>query len=146
MRLLVRPLQAGDIPVLACLEREIFSVPWSERAFAELLTHDYSLYLVAEADGIPVGCAGLTILGNEGDIDKVMVAEHFRGQGIAHTMLQKLMEEGGRRGVCEFTLEVRAGNYPAIHLYEKLGFVSEGIRPKFYERPAEDAVIMWLRQ
>ena len=33
----------------------------------------------------------------------------------------------------------------AIRLYESLGFVSEGVRPDFYERPREDALIMWKR-
>ena len=60
-------------------------------------------------------------------------------------MLKVLMEEGCKRGINAFTLEVRAGNAPAIHLYEKLGFVQEGIRPGFYERPKEDAIIMWKR-
>ena len=44
-----------------------------------------------------------------------------------------------------FTLEVRVSNTAALRLYEKFGFVSEGIRPGFYERPREDANIMWKR-
>jgi len=31
----------------------------------------------------------------------------------------------------------------ARRLYEKLGFVSKGIRPNFYEKPKDDAVILW---
>ena len=46
-------------------------------------------------------------------------------------------------GISDFTLEVRASNTPAIKLYEKLGFESAGIRPGFYEKPKEDANIMW---
>ena len=45
----------------------------------------------------------------------------------------------------EFTLEVRVSNQRAIRLYESLGFVQEGIRKRFYERPVEDALIMWKR-
>lgn len=146
MILEICPLKTEDVPVLAQLEREIFSLPWSERAFAELLEHEYNLYLVANVDGIPIGCAGLTVLGNEGDIDKVMVREDCRAQGVAYRMLRQLMAEAEKRGVTEFTLEVRTGNRAAIRLYEKLGFVSEGIRPKFYEKPVEDALIMWRRQ
>ena len=52
---------------------------------------------------------------------------------------------GRQKGVTEFTLEVRVGNEYAIKLYEKAGFVSEGIRPGFYEDPKEDANIMWIR-
>ena len=48
-------------------------------------------------------------------------------------------------GITAFTLEVRKSNQVAIHVYEKLGFVSVGIRPNFYEKPQEDAVIMWRR-
>ena len=55
------------------------------------------------------------------------------------------MEEGCRAGLNAYTLEVRVSNTAAIGLYEKLGFVSEGIRPNFYEKPAEDAMIMWKR-
>lgn len=145
MNLQIRPLKMEDVPVLARMEEKIFSRPWSEKSFADLLNHDYILCLVAEMDGIHVGCAGLTMLDNEGNIDKVMVREDFRGRGVAYQMLGCLMEEARKRGITEFTLEVRVGNQPAIHLYEKLGFVSEGVRPKFYDKPTEDALIMWLR-
>jgi ribosomal-protein-alanine N-acetyltransferase len=40
---------------------------------------------------------------------------------------------------------VRLSNTPAIRLYESLGFKGEGVRPGFYERPVEDALIMWKR-
>jgi ribosomal-protein-alanine N-acetyltransferase len=40
------------------------------------------------------------------------------------------------------TLEVRAGNAPAIALYEKHGFQRVGLRRNYYERPKEDALIM----
>lgn len=146
MKPVIRPLRAEDAPALAQMEREIFSMPWTERAFAELLDRSYNLYLVAEWEGSLVGCAGLTVLGNEGDIEKVMVREDSRGRGIADSMLGELIAAGERLGITEFTLEVRAGNLPAIRLYEKFGFVSEGIRPRFYEKPVEDAVIMWRRQ
>ena len=42
-------------------------------------------------------------------------------------------------------LEEKGDLEAALGLYEKLGFVSEGIRPNFYEKPTEDANIMWKR-
>ena len=146
MNIIIRPFMGEDIQQLVQMERAIFSLPWSEQNFTDLLARDYCLYLVAtNADGI-IGCAGLTVLGNEGDIDKVMVREDCRGQGIASSLMEALLLEGRSRGVEAFTLEVRAGNEAAIRLYEKYGFVSEGIRPRFYDKPVEDALIMWLRQ
>ena len=49
-------------------------------------------------------------------------------------------------GIVNYTLEVRVSNAPAIRLYESLGFESAGIRPGFYDKPKEDAMIMWKRQ
>ena len=42
--------------------------------------------------------------------------------------------------------EVRKSNMPARCLYEKHGFRSEGVRPKYYDDNKEDAVIMWRRR
>lgn len=150
------PLQESHIEALAAMEQEIFSQPWSEQAFRDLLTRDYCHYLVAElADGTdgeskrrsrPVGVAGMVVLSGEGDIDKVMVAPDARRRGIADRLLKELLQSGRQQGVTSFTLEVRKSNEAAICLYEKNGFVQEGVRPRFYEKPVEDALILWLRQ
>lgn len=143
MGVTVRGLQEGDIEELARIEEESFTMPWSEKIFRDLLTRSYCCYVVAELEGKVVGGCGFTNSCNEANIDNVVVDADFRGRGIARKMLQHLMELGESAGVTAFTLEVRAGNEVAIHMYETLGFHSEGIRPGFYEKPMEDAVIMW---
>jgi len=50
------------------------------------------------------------------------------------------------QGVDAVTLEVRASNIIAQRLYEKIGFISVGIRPGYYHDDGEDAVIMWRNQ
>ena len=146
MEIVVRELREEDIPELSRIEAEAFSMPWSEEAFRELLTRSYCTYLVALADGKLVGCCGYTDSFHEATIDNVVVASAYRNCGIAQAMLQKLMEQGVASGVEAYTLEVRVSNLTAIHIYEKLGFQSEGIRPGFYEKPVEDAMIMWRRK
>lgn len=75
----------------------------------------------------------------------MVVAPEARRRGVATGLLTYLLAEGDRAGLTAYTLEVRVSNEAAVHLYEKLGFVSEGIRPGFYEKPVEDAMIMWKR-
>ena len=143
--LIIRKIESKDAEHLGALAQEIFTMPWSTKAFMELAEDKNSIFLVAEKAGEIIGGCGLTHILDEGDIHNVMVAPAYRGQGIATKMLEKLLEEGQKQGIGEFTLEVRVSNEPAIRMYEKLGFVSEGIRPKFYEQPVEDALIMWKR-
>ena len=95
------------------------------------MTRDYCLYVVAEADGHIAGCAGLTDSFHEGNIDNVVTAPEYRNLGIGGKMLEELLRLGNERGITAYTLEVRVSNAPAIHLYEKFGFVSEGSARNF---------------
>lgn len=141
----IRPMERADVDAISRLEEETFSMPWSREAFLEMITKDDAAYYVAELDGRVVGGCGVLMIAGEGNITNVVVAGEARNKGIGTKMLRYLMEEGERNGLGAFTLEVRVSNAAAIHVYEKLGFLSEGIRPNFYEKPAEDAVIMWKR-
>lgn len=145
MQVEIRKMTEQDVPQAAELEAANFSMPWSEKAFYDQLQNKDALYMVAAVDGKILGVCGLMKSFEEADICNVSVDESCRNQGIASKMLTELMDEGIKRGITAFTLEVRAGNASAIHLYKKLGFQEEGIRPGFYERPKEDAVIMWKR-
>ena len=144
-KLVIRKIEEKDMAELAAIEAESFSTPWSEQSFRELLSIDYAYYLVAEYDGELAGSAGMRVICNEGNIDNVVVKQSLRGKGIANALISELIALGESMNVEAYTLEVRVSNAPAIHVYEKKGFVNEGIRPKFYEKPVEDAMIMWRR-
>ncbi len=143
--IIVRELRESDIEQLAEIEAESFSMPWSAAQFAELLSHPYCTYVTALAEGRVAGCCGFTESCGVANIDNVVVAPKFRNRGIAQRMLSALLQRGEEKKIEAYTLEVRVSNAAAIHIYEKLGFVSEGIRPDFYEKPVEDANIMWKR-
>jgi len=70
------------------------------------------------------------------------VAPEQRGSGVAGQLLRRLFEEA--QGVLPFTLEVRVSNRRAIGMYERFGFRSAGVRPRYYHDNGEDALIMWL--
>ena len=144
----IRKMGVSDIGPLAYIENQCFSRPWSAKEFGHLMEESDALYLVAEAVDEKgsrriVGTAGMRIISGEGDIDNVAVLPEFRNMGIATKLMKELLVAGR---VEEFTLEVRVSNVPAIKVYENAGFVSEGIRPGFYEDPKEDANIMWIRK
>ena len=140
-----RTMTTGDIPEVARLESEIFTHPWSEKVYRETAALSGVEYVVAELNNTIVAAAGVRNIAGTGEITNVMVRPGYRNRGIATEMLRDLLERGRRLGAADFTLEVRAGNETAIRLYEKLGFVFEGIRPDFYNDPKEDARIYWLR-
>lgn len=143
--IIFRKMNETDIPQVAEIEGATFSTPWTEDGFRESLAVEYTLYYVAEEAGEILGYCGLYQSSDEADITNVAVKESARNRNIATLMLQELMNEGEKRGIEAFTLEVRVGNAPAIRLYEKLGFESVGIRKNFYRNPVEDANIMWKR-
>lgn len=138
-------MQPGDLGRVAEIEKEIFSLPWSEQSLASSLNMQNTIYLTARMNGEIVGYCGLLQALDEADITNVAVQEAFRRRGVAREMLRVLIKKGTERGITAFTLEARRSNSAAIALYESLGFVCAGIRKNFYERPKEDAVIMWKR-
>ena len=140
-----RRMRAEDVPFISRLEEETFSMPWSADSFLRMIEKEDTAYFVAEEEGRLLGGCGLLLIAGEGNITNVVVAPEARRRGVATGLLHFLMEAGERAGLAAYTLEVRVSNKAAIALYEKLGFVSEGIRPRFYEKPEEDALIMWKR-
>lgn len=139
----IRKMKEADIEAVAGIERQIFSMPWSEQGFRSSLNSEDTLYLVVDNEDQILGYCGFLQSFDEADITNVAVAPEMRNSGIGFAMLTELMQQGRARGIECYTLEVRAGNAAAIHLYEKLGFESVGIRKNFYDKPKEDAVIMW---
>lgn len=140
-----RRMTPEDVPSISKLEEETFSMPWSADSFLEMISKEDARYYVAEEDGRILGGCGVLMVAGEGNITNVVIAKEVRNRGIGTAMLRHLMAEGDEEGLTAYTLEVRVSNAAAIHVYEKLGFVSAGIRPGFYEKPAEDAMIFWKR-
>ncbi len=143
--LILRPMTEEDLPAVSQIEEETFSMPWKPDDFREMIKRDNMTYMVAELDGEIIGGAGMRNILGDGEITNVAIREKYRGRGYGKALLQALLTAGEEMGAAAFTLEVRVSNTAAIRLYEGLGFVSEGVRPDFYERPREDALIMWKR-
>jgi len=145
VELQIKPLTEEYVDQVCVLEEEAFSMPWHRESFLDMLLNKDACYLVGLMEEEVVASCGLRNIVGDGEITNVVTKSSARGRGIGEQMLLKLLEEGTAMGVEAFTLEVRKRNDVAIHLYEKLGLVTEGVRKNFYEDPTEDALIMWKR-
>jgi ribosomal protein S18 acetylase RimI-like enzyme len=75
-----------------------------------------------EVIGIASMCTYKVISGKKGWIEDVVVNEQYRGQGIGRKLMEKLLEEGKKKGLTEILLFTEDHRIPAIKLYSDLGF------------------------
>ena len=136
------PMDRSHIPQILQLEQTCFSVPWTETMLTDALFDPQASFIVAEDDGGNViGYAGLHAILDEGYIDNVAVEPDAQRHGVASALLEVFCRFAAAN-LAFLTLEVRASNSAAIGLYEKHGFQRAGLRPGYYQKPKEDAVIM----
>ena len=121
--MIVRKAAAADIPAVAALERSEFPDGADEGMLARLLAAG-GVILIAEEGGELLGYVWARFVLDEGDIGNVAVAPGFRRRGAGAALLEALLEDAARR------------------LYEKNGFETVGKRKNYYEKPAEDAILM----
>ena len=141
--IIIRKMQPEDLAEVCKIEKDNFSLPWSEKSFLESMEREDTVFLVALEDEDVAGYIGCYCIAGAGEITNVAVKASHRRKGIGGKLLQKLYEEGVALDTQEYFLEVRESNEAAIGLYLRQGFVKEGIRKNFYEKPVENAVIMW---
>lgn len=140
--MIIREMQFDDVAAIAQLEKVCFSDPWSENSIASELNNPLSYWLVAEVDGIVAGYVGSQSVLDAADIMNLAVSPNYRNQGIGQALIKRLVAHLQQSGVLALLLEVRVTNTPAISLYEKMGFIQVGCRPKYYHNPREDALIL----
>ena len=141
-RITVLPMAAEHIGAVAALEQTCFSTPWSAAALTEELDNPPAVFRVAtDAAGAVLGYMGMHHIGDEGFVTNVAVSPAARRQGVAAALLAHMADYAVQHSLYRITLEVRVSNAPAIALYEGAGYVRDGVRPRFYRNPTEDAAI-----
>ena len=139
----IESMTVDDIAQVAEIERQIFSIPWSEKAFRDSMESDNTIYIVAKENDNVAGYAGMYLSFEEGNITNVAVNPLSRRKGIGEKIVRDILNRAYEKGVRDVFLEVRETNSVAIALYEKIGFKEELIRKNFYDKPRENALIMW---
>ena len=139
----IMKMNADHVASVAAIEKECFGRDaWSEKSVSGELTNALALWLVAVEDGTVAGYVGSQTVCNETDMMNVAVTADFRRRGIGEQLVTALVEELKAIESHCLTLEVRASNTPAQAMYEKLGFAEIGRRPRYYQNPKEDALIL----
>ncbi len=137
-------MTVSDIPEVTAIEKESFSIPWSEASFFSELNNPASICRVALAGDYLIGYVCASCILDEGHILNLAVRPDYRRKGTGRMLALSILKELRARGCKKIFLEVRASNTAAIRLYESIGFRMVGLRRGYYFLPREDAVIMGL--
>ena len=139
-----RQATLADYKDLGLLERQQpRAAQWGESGWKTELTNRAAYVLCAQKDDEIVGFVALRLAVDVGEILNVAVSPAYCRQHIGEELLRRCLAWASSRGVEQITLEVGAGNLPALCLYYKLGFVQVGVRKNFYQNN-EDAFILKL--
>lgn len=133
-----------DVNGVFNISNACFSMPWSIESIEGEINNPLAKYIVArdEDSNLVVGFVGIWIVVGEGSITNIAVHPDYRKQGIGAKLLESLINLCTHLDCSLINLEVRASNYPAQNLYEKYGFVVDGLRKGYYEDSKEDAILM----
>jgi ribosomal-protein-alanine N-acetyltransferase len=150
----VRLAGAADIEAVIQLERIIAEAPhWAETEYVATLASASGAVrrclFVAESERGVIGFAVGKVVGigeeSSSELESVAVGSDARRMGVGRLLCIAVIDWCRAQGAAAMELEVRAGSAGAIALYEGLGFEIEGRRPRYYQAPLDDAVLMRLK-
>jgi [ribosomal protein S18]-alanine N-acetyltransferase len=149
-------IKSNDLPSATVLEQIIaldrlcFGGLWSVDSYQRELVSENSHFLAVTADsGLEANMDAIVGFGcfwsilDEAHITLLGIHPEYQGRGLGQLLLCSLLDRARAIEMKRATLEVRASNDRAIHLYEKHGFTVVGRRKKYYQDNDEDGVIMW---
>ncbi|MGP5496641.1 ribosomal protein S18-alanine N-acetyltransferase [Corynebacterium flavescens] len=143
----LRELVTADAASCAELEKLLFpgETPWSKYVFQVEISQHFNFYFGVEEEGLLLGYAGLALLGPatdpEYEIHTIGVAPQAQRRGIGAMMMDNIVHIADSQDAPVF-LEVRVGNTAALALYERYGFIKQGIRRNYYQPSGADAHTM----
>ena len=137
----IRPFTKKDLPDAVLLEKALFSRPWSESALREHLLSPGGEGFVLREDGVLCAYGLFRNFLGEGELLRIGTDPSRRRKGYATRLLRHYLTVCEEEGIQEVFLEVRSQNLGARGLYEKAGFEKVAQRKRYYQDPADDALI-----
>ena len=135
-------LSPDHLPRLMQIERRSFASPWQEGDFFYWFGFTGALCLGwAEVDELIAYALGYH-RDQSFHLTSLAVVPERRRQGVAWTLLQRVLRRAADQGATRCTLEVRGINGAALQLYAKAGFRQTERRTGYYEDPPDDGIVM----
>jgi ribosomal-protein-alanine N-acetyltransferase len=146
----VSPISVDEIESIVTLDRLCFGGLWSIDSYRRELSNENSHFLAItvnpdlepETNGI-IGFGCFWAILDEAHITLLGIHPQYQARGLGQLLLCSLLDRARKIEMARATLEVRASNLGALHIYEKYGFQTVGRRKKYYQDTGEDGVIMW---
>ena len=112
-----------------------FNAAQESRYLKEKAESEREIELLAIADGVIVGTAGIEAVGTKYKVRHraefgISVVKKYWGLGIGRVLLTSCIECAKTAGYSQLELEVAAENERAVSMYERAGFVECGRNPK----------------
>ncbi|MGQ9837148.1 MAG: ribosomal protein S18-alanine N-acetyltransferase [Cyanobacteriota bacterium] len=150
-------LDSTALPQLLQLDQLCFGGHWGEQSYQTELERPSSLVLGAflknefSKDEFSPNSSGQKLVGfgilwrieDEAHIISLAVHPAHQRRGLGRTLLVELLNQARDWGCVWATLEVKASNQAALHLYESVGFQKLGERKGYYN--GEDAWVYWKK-
>jgi len=136
--------QPGDL--------QIFLQNHSPEGWARELADPAFAVRVAELDGRMVGYAKLgpphlpfEPRGEAAELRQLYVLEEMKGQGVAHALIEWVIDRARDRRADHLYLSVFTDNHRARRFYEKYGFEPEGTYAFMVGNHADEDIVMRLK-
>jgi ribosomal-protein-alanine N-acetyltransferase len=139
---MIEPATAADLDAIDDIERHSFKSPWPRATFEAELGREWARLDVMRDAGRVIAFCNYWIVAPELHVLAMATHPDCRGRGIATALLAHLLAAAASAGCTLATLEVRAGNAPAIALYRRAGFRTVHVRARYYQDDGEDALVM----
>lgn len=150
-QIMIREMAEPDLKTVHALDELCFPNPWPLKSYYyELHENTASRMWVAVQSENPdqperiIGMIVVWLLIDITHIATLAVHPDFRRQKIAYRLVCISLSETLKEGAKSATLEVRASNSAAQHLYRRFGFQLVGQRPNYYRDNGEAAILMTL--
>ena len=130
---------------------DVFLQNHSREAWARELSDSAFAVRVAELDGALVGYAKIgpphlpfEPRGEAAELRQLYVLEEMKGQGVARTLIEWVIDQARERRADHLYLSVFTENHRARRFYEKYGFEPEGTYAFMVGSHADEDIVMRL--